>query len=242
MSSADGGKPAPKSTKHAKTPLFPPCSQLAYSRFLDKLGDQRRAPEWTFNRSASDSGLVKRSAAASIQPGQYKADRDFVNDITSEVRKDVDARFRQAPRCTFGENPRYDESGVLKGVRNPGNMKLWFNPVGPGQYQPLDGIESSARVHWMSSPAWSQRRGKPAEDVRAAKAAGCAPGPGYYAPQTKVEPRGKRTVCKNAGQFSLIFQRIGASAGPNSYVPRRRSESVEPLGSDHGNSAPPSRG
>ncbi|OLP88672.1 hypothetical protein AK812_SmicGene29931 [Symbiodinium microadriaticum] len=53
MSSADGGKPAPKSTKHAKTPLFPPCSQLAYSRFLDKLGDQRRAPEWTFNRSAS---------------------------------------------------------------------------------------------------------------------------------------------------------------------------------------------
>ena len=48
--------------------------------------------------SAEDSGLVNRSAAASIQPGQYKADRDFVNDITSEVRKDVDARFRQAPR------------------------------------------------------------------------------------------------------------------------------------------------
>ena len=69
-----GGKRVPKSTKHAKTPLFPPCSQLAYSRsarlssrnahgklaealpltrFLDKLGDQRRAPEWTFNRSAS---------------------------------------------------------------------------------------------------------------------------------------------------------------------------------------------
>ena len=149
---------------------------------------------------------------------------------------------RRKLRCTFGENPRYDESGVLKGVRNPGNMKLWFNPVGPGQYQQLDGIESAARVHWMSSPAWSQRRGKPAEDVRAAKAAGCAPGPGYYAPQTKVEPRGKRTVCKNAGQFSLIFQRIGASAGPNSYVPRRRSEAVEPLGSDYSNSAPPSRG
>ena len=75
MSSPDCGKRAPKSTKHAKTPLFPPCSQLAYSRrdvrlnytfearistvarFLDKLGDQRRAPEWTFNRSASVSRM-----------------------------------------------------------------------------------------------------------------------------------------------------------------------------------------
>ena len=143
-------------------------------------------------------------------------------------------------RCTFGENPRYDESGVLKGVRNPGNMKLWFSPVGPGQYRPLDGIETAARVHWMSSPAWSQRRGKPAEDVRAEKEAGCAPGPGYYAPRTKVEPRGRRTVCKNAGQFSLIFQRIATNVGPNPPVPRRRSEAALPPNPDSEKNLPPS--
>ena len=49
-------------------------------------------------RRAEDSGLVNRTAAANIQPGQYKADRDFVTDKTSEVCKDVDARFRKAPR------------------------------------------------------------------------------------------------------------------------------------------------
>ena len=57
-----------------------------------------------FGHSActEDSGLVKASAAANIEPGQYKADRDFVNDITSEVRKDVDARFRKAPQTHDG--------------------------------------------------------------------------------------------------------------------------------------------
>ena len=65
-------------------------------------------------------------------------------------------------------------------------------------------------MHLQSSPAWTQRKGQPAETIRATKAAGCAPGPGYYAPETKVEKR-RHKVCRNAGQFSLIFSRIVTS-------------------------------
>lgn len=46
---------------------------------------------------AQDSGLANKTAAQNIQPGQYKADRDFVSDATREVSKNVDGRFRKAP-------------------------------------------------------------------------------------------------------------------------------------------------
>jgi len=193
-----------------KTPMFPPCPSLQYSRYLDKLGSQKRAPQYTFSRSESDSALATKTAAQNIQPGQYKADRDFVSDCTREVSKNVDARFKKSPGWRFGDDARMDDAGVLKGVRNPGNIKMWINPLGPGQYPTVDGMEQAAKVHLQSSPAWTQRKGQPAETIRATKAAGCAPGPGYYAPETKVEKR-RHKVCRNAGQFSLIFSRIVTS-------------------------------
>lgn len=205
-----------------KTPMFPPCPCLQYGRYLDKLGSQKRAPRYTFSRSESDSGLAAKTAAQNIQPGQYKADRDFVSDTTREVSKNVDARFRKSPGWTFGDDARMDDAGVLKGVRNPGNIKMWINPLGPGQYPAVDGMEQAAKVHLTSSPAWSQRKGQPAETIRATKAAGCAPGPGYYAPETKVEKPGRHRVCRNAGQFSLIFSRIVTSPT----LPRCKSETA----------------
>jgi hypothetical protein len=39
-----------------------------------------------------------------------------------------------------------DDAGVLKGVRNPGNIKMWINPLGPGQYPAVDGMEQAAKV------------------------------------------------------------------------------------------------
>ena len=47
--------------------------------------------------ASKDSGLAAKTAAQNIQPGQYKADRDFVSDTTREVSKNVDARFRKSP-------------------------------------------------------------------------------------------------------------------------------------------------
>lgn len=79
-----------------------------------------------------------------------------------------------------------------------------------------------AQVHLTSSPAWTQRKGQPAETIRATKAAGCAPGPGYYAPETRVEKPGRHRVCRNAGQFSLIFSRIVTSPP----LPRCKSETA----------------
>ena len=49
-----------------------------------------------FERS-KDSALATKTAAQNIQPGQYKADRDFVSDCTREVSKNVDARFKKSP-------------------------------------------------------------------------------------------------------------------------------------------------
>lgn len=50
-----------------------------------------------FFQASKDSGLAAKTAAQNIQPGQYKADRDFVSDTTREVSKNVDARFRKSP-------------------------------------------------------------------------------------------------------------------------------------------------
>ena len=118
---------------------------------------------------------------------------------------------------------------MLKGVRNPGNIKMWINPLGPGQYPSTDGLEQPSRVHLASSPAWTQRKGQPAETIRASKAANCAPGPGYYAPETKAEKPGRHRICQNAGQFSLIFSRLQTGSTPGSIL-RSRSEAASQCG------------
>merc|ERR1719235_359757 len=62
---------------------------------------------------------------------------------------------------------RADSDGILRGIRNPGNVKMWSNPTGPGEYvADVDGTECPARVKWPSVPAYSQRKGQPQETVR----------------------------------------------------------------------------
>jgi len=159
-----------------------------------------------------------------IQPGQYKIDRDFVSDKTKEIRKDVLGRYQGMPKWKFEHNSRVDDEGILRGVRNPGNVMLWFNPTGPGHYEQVDELDQAERVHWQSAPAFSQRKGEPAEDIRARKAGSLTPGPGHYEPpKTRLEKLGAERaknlhkakaprVCHNAGKFSLIFTRMHASA------------------------------
>jgi len=145
--------------------------------------------------------MQNRTAAARYQPGQYKADRDFVLDKTREIRKDVWARFERAPSTTFVPMERTDSDGILRGIRNPGNMILYHNTTGPGQYETnIDGTESPAKVRWMSVPAWTQRRGEPQETVRAKRQSKSTPGPGHYVTPTRFDAVNK--------QREVEFQRI----------------------------------
>eukprot|EP00933_Yihiella_yeosuensis_P036191 TRINITY_DN29926_c0_g1_i2.p1 TRINITY_DN29926_c0_g1~~TRINITY_DN29926_c0_g1_i2.p1 ORF type:complete len:238 (+),score=37.09 TRINITY_DN29926_c0_g1_i2:103-816(+) len=219
--------PARQKSPPKRTGDFPPCDQLQYARYLDKMAKQRCAPRWTFGRSESDSALMVKTAADRYQPGQYKIDRDFVSDGGKEVRKDVDARFKRVRRPVFGTNARYDSDGILKGIRNPGDTKLWINKVGPGQYEELDTLPTIHRRNWPSAPAWTQRKGEGQETVRAHKCASLTPGPGHYqAHPTKLEtlaqqrhhkvssvnPLQKKVTAQSAGQFAVIFNRLGQTA------------------------------
>ena len=44
-----------------------------------------------------------------------------------------------------------DNAGMLKDVRNLGNIKM--NSSGPGQYPSTDGLGQPSRVHLASSPS-----------------------------------------------------------------------------------------
>merc|ERR1711868_337084 len=108
---------------------FPPDC-LGYSRYLDKIADQRRAPQWTMSRNFSEPTFAVITAADRYQPGQYKIDRDFVEDITREVRKGVISDFASSRNASFAGVERTDSDGILRGIRNPGPMQLKFNPTG----------------------------------------------------------------------------------------------------------------
>lgn len=56
------------------------------------------------------------------------------------------AKLHVNQRWRFGDDARMDDAGVLKGVRNPGNIKMWINPLGPGQYPTVDGMEQAAKA------------------------------------------------------------------------------------------------
>mmetsp|Transcript_29185 Transcript_29185/g.45690 ORF Transcript_29185/g.45690 Transcript_29185/m.45690 type:complete len:228 (-) Transcript_29185:22-705(-) len=171
-----------------KDEMFPPDA-YGYGRYLDKISDRRRAPRCVISRHVSESVLQGRpTAAARYQPGQYKADRDFVMDRTREVRKDVCSDFERAPSYLFDPRERADADGILRGIRHAGAGMRWFNPTAPGQYKTdIDGTDCPSRVKWSSVPAWSQRKGEPQENVRALQKSRSTPGPGHYSTPTRFD-------------------------------------------------------
>jgi len=189
---------------------------MQYANYLNGVRGHDRAPAWKISRSQSDTTLRVKTGADRYEPGMYKVDRNFVEDTTSEVRAGV---LQHAPaRWSFHlDSSRTDQDGILKGIRNPGNMKNWFNPTCPGQYDALDGLEVPARVQLQSSPSYSVRKGEPAELVRERRIASSNPGPGHYNQlsrfdiirhqrEKEIASKKHAKVCRWESQFQHIFQ------------------------------------
>lgn len=114
-----------------------------------------------------------------MQPGQYKIDRDFVSDITTECKKGRLTDSASAPQFSFGSENRCDPpTGALKSIIRPNNR--WISPGSPGQYNAIDSIDRHKRTSLQSSYAWSVGKGEPQETVRDRQKQGMTPGPGIY--------------------------------------------------------------
>merc|ERR1719401_655142 len=159
---------ADKGVKPKGVEDFPP-NTLAYSNYLDRVSGHDRAPQWRVSRTQSEGALSVKTAAHRYQPGQYKVDRDFVEDKTREVRKEVLTTFETPKRWKFGDLSKLDQDGVLAGIRNPNAGTRWFNPTGPGHYV------GSPVSHLESAPSWSVRKGMPQEEVRERRLMGTNP-------------------------------------------------------------------
>merc|ERR1719343_1155565 len=97
---------------------FPP-NVHTYRQYLDNLGDKRRAPKWTISRTESDGLLTRRTGCPRYQPGQYKIERDFPTDVTSEVQQGKLSGSASSRKADFQRGQsRVDSDGVLKGIRN----------------------------------------------------------------------------------------------------------------------------
>jgi len=167
---------------------------------------------------------VRPTGAGHLEPGQYKIDRDFVNDITAQVKKGKLSDSASAPAFPFGKESRVlKSSGIMKGMQSP--LNAYVNPVGPGSYRPIDQLAAHQRVTCPSSLAYSQRKGEPAENIREKKLQGRAPAPGNYdlpsffddidkQRQEPLESGGRRPVLKTPwkNQWGTMFRSIHASA------------------------------
>merc|ERR1719401_2187297 len=101
---------------------FPP-NPLTYAKYLNNLSTKHRAASCKISRTESDSALHVKTGADRYQPGQYKVDRNFVEDKTREVRAGVITDFASPPRWSLSQmDTRQDKDGILRGIRNPGNM------------------------------------------------------------------------------------------------------------------------
>eukprot|EP00929_Paragymnodinium_shiwhaense_P017026 TRINITY_DN12588_c0_g1_i1.p1 TRINITY_DN12588_c0_g1~~TRINITY_DN12588_c0_g1_i1.p1 ORF type:complete len:223 (-),score=48.19 TRINITY_DN12588_c0_g1_i1:151-819(-) len=207
-----------------------------YTSSLDRLTARRRAPRCVIPRNESDPGLTRKTAAHRYQPGQYKIDRDFPMDVTSEVRKGVLSGSATVRHTDFnGQLVRTDKDGVLRGIRNPGNGTRWFNPTCPGQYEEIDCTGSAKRSCWPSAPAYSVEKGEAQETVRERKKTQSTPPPGTYELPSKFDQIGKEraeafqklvkksSTCRWEGQFSHIFHSIHASAKQSRHSPAKPS-------------------
>mmetsp|Transcript_82720 Transcript_82720/g.237720 ORF Transcript_82720/g.237720 Transcript_82720/m.237720 type:complete len:219 (-) Transcript_82720:253-909(-) len=194
---------------------FPP-NPLQYAGYLDKVSTHHRAAAWKVSRTESDGALHMKTAADRYEPGQYRVDRDFVEDKKREVRKGVLTSYESPKLWTFDKNSRTDSDGVLVGVRNPGNMKNWFNPTAPGQYDHGVGTLQKAA-------SYSQRKGEPQENIRERRMAQSNPGPGQYELPSKFDTMRQRReaqhgttkhakVCRWESQFKHMFACIQPKA------------------------------
>lgn len=152
---------------------------LEFRRYLDKMGDKRRAPEWTI--SWNEGWFLDKaapSAAQHLEPGQYKIDRDFVSDPTAEVLKGKLSPANSCPNFTFAHEPRVDQaSGMMKGLISAHDKNI---ETSPGQYPSCDELTQSRRVCMPSSFAWSMPKGVAQEAVRERRMQTRAPPPGTY--------------------------------------------------------------
>eukprot|EP00928_Gymnodinium_smaydae_P004628 TRINITY_DN11573_c0_g1_i1.p2 TRINITY_DN11573_c0_g1~~TRINITY_DN11573_c0_g1_i1.p2 ORF type:complete len:222 (-),score=31.28 TRINITY_DN11573_c0_g1_i1:62-727(-) len=202
---------------------FPP-NLHTYKQYLDKLGDRRSSPKYTISRTEIER-VGKTGGCPNYQPGQYKIDRDFPSDVTSEVRKGRLTGSVSSRHTGFkGQQPRTDKDGILRGIRNPGNCILYHNQTSPGQYEHIDGMENADRVCRPSAPAYSQRKGEPQETLREMKKSGSTPGPTHYTLPSRFDAIGKQrqeefadlvrreSKCRWEGQFGHIFSRTHVSA------------------------------
>mmetsp|Transcript_74651 Transcript_74651/g.207515 ORF Transcript_74651/g.207515 Transcript_74651/m.207515 type:complete len:225 (-) Transcript_74651:48-722(-) len=158
--------------------LGPGPDLLEYGKYLDRLGDRRRAPSWTITPNEGDGmGRTLKTAATHLQPGEYKFACDFVVDRTRQVRKGRLTNASSAPLLSFGRDSRVGTHGALKSIVSPCNR--WVSPAGPGDYasHSVDPTERHDRVLWPSAPAWSMPRNVPSGTRRKG---GNMPGPGTY--------------------------------------------------------------
>eukprot|EP00933_Yihiella_yeosuensis_P063678 TRINITY_DN66903_c0_g1_i1.p1 TRINITY_DN66903_c0_g1~~TRINITY_DN66903_c0_g1_i1.p1 ORF type:complete len:224 (+),score=19.95 TRINITY_DN66903_c0_g1_i1:11-682(+) len=219
---------------HSKNPEV-----LEYGKFLDGLSTKRRAQTYTISYNEKLLGPLK-TAAQHLQPGQYKVDRDCVNDKLADLRKGRLTDSSSTQTIFFGCESRFDKSGTIKGMSG-GTNALRTKNIGPGKYPIIDPLEQHQKWASRSSPAFSQRKGESQEDVRFQKTLNATMdmGPGKYAPPSffddvgrqreaadeKLRRRSKK--CHWENQFGNVFRSIHASATQKrrSSAPAKQSES-----------------
>lgn len=199
---------------------FPP-DPWSYTKYLDNLSTHNRAPTWKIKRGSSEASFFQATAAKDYEPGMYRQDCDFVSDRFSQVRgKDVLSGLSSSVATNFkAHQSRTDQDGVLHGIRNPGNVNLWFNPTGPGQYEYSeckDRCTASTPSYTVPSSS-RERRGSSSSSTSLI-------GPGMYEAPSRFddlrkkreakeeEQRGnkpmRRPVCRCEGQWGALFRSI----------------------------------
>lgn len=156
-----------------------------------------------------------QSAAADVELGKYRLDRDVVLDRWTEVSKGGLTDSLSPVRISFGLDSRTDAHGSLKAITCPDNKE--YNPSGPGDYEHLDGSEKPHRVHWPSVPSWTVPKGESQEAVRHRRNFQGFPGPGHYEPSGPERTRGAR----HRSEKQLLLEKLGrarpsGSRGPSS--------------------------
>lgn len=155
-----------------------------------------------------------QSAAADIELGKYRLDRDVVLNRWTEVCKGGLTDSLSPVRISFGQDSRTDAYGSLKAVTRPDNKE--YNLAGPGDYEHLDGSEKPHRVHWPSVPSWTVPQGEAQEAVRHRRNFQDAPGPGHYDPPGGLDrPRGVR----HRSERQQLMEKLGSARPAGSRGP-----------------------
>lgn len=186
---------------------------------LDRRAEKQRQPRWSICRLDRYAGAPPmrrtQSAAANIELGQYRIDRDVVLDRWKEVSKGGLTDSLSPVRISFIQDSRTDAHGSLKSITCPDNKE--YNPSGPGDYEHLDGSEKPHRVHWPSVPSWTVPKGDAQETVRHRRNFQGAPGPGYYDLSGPDTAKGAR----HRSEKQQLMEKLGrarpaGSRGPSS--------------------------